>query len=250
LAVLGRHVPQLEFFYVLLGDEPALLPEAHYYQRLLAMDEDEATEIIDENLKEKSLGEVYDSVLIPALSLAERDRHRNRLDEERERFIYQSTRELIQDLGERSESPALVREPISRAAPALSICCLPARDEADELTSRMLTQLLRRSGYSAEAISLGPLEEMLDRVTQAEPDVLFISALPPFAAAHARSICRRVRQRFPEVKIAVGFWNSGPELGKLKQRLGPDCSDHVMTTLAQAEAQVRVFESATPTEKL
>lgn len=250
LAVLGRHVPQLEFFYVLLGDEPVLLPEARYYQRLLTMDEDEATQIIDENLKEKSLGEVYDSVLIPALSLAERDRHRNRLDEERERFIYQSTKELIEDLGERYESPANLPEPISRSAPALSTCRLPARDEADELASRMLTQLLRRSGYSAEAISLGPMEEMLDRVTQAEPDVLFVSALPPFAAAHARSICRRVRQRFPGLKIAVGFWNSGPEFEKLKQRLGPDCSDHVMTTLAQAEARVRVFESAVPLPKV
>jgi predicted PurR-regulated permease PerM len=250
LAVVGRHVPQLDFLYVLLGDEPVLSPEARYYQRLLAIDEDEATEIIDEYLKEKSLGDVYDSVLIPALSLAERDRHQNRLDEERERFIYQSTRELIEDLGERSESPALVREPISRSASVFSVCCLPARDEADELASRMLTQLLRRSGYSAEAISLGPMQEMLDRVAQAEPNVLFVSALPPFAAAHARSICRRVRQKLPELKVAVGFWNSGPELEKLKQRLGPDCSDHVMTTLAQAEAQVRVFESAMPTEKI
>ena len=64
------------------------------------MDEDEATEIVDEYLKERSVAEVYDSVLIPALSLAERDRHQNRLDDEKEEFIYQTTKELIQDLGE------------------------------------------------------------------------------------------------------------------------------------------------------
>jgi hypothetical protein len=67
LTVLGRHVPQLEFLYVLLGDEPVLSPDAHYYQRLLAMDEDEPIEIVETYLKEKSLEELYDSVLIPAL---------------------------------------------------------------------------------------------------------------------------------------------------------------------------------------
>ena len=42
LVVLGRHVPQLAFFDVLLGDEPALAPEVKFYQRLLAHDPEEA----------------------------------------------------------------------------------------------------------------------------------------------------------------------------------------------------------------
>ena len=33
LIVLGRHVPQLNFLEVLLGDEPVLLPEQCFYQR-------------------------------------------------------------------------------------------------------------------------------------------------------------------------------------------------------------------------
>jgi predicted PurR-regulated permease PerM len=246
LAVLGRHVPQMEFLNVLLGDEPVLSPEARYYQRLLAMDEEEAAEIVDEYLKEKSLAEVYDSLLIPALSLAERDRHQDRLGEEREQFIYQSTRELIQELGDRHESRP---DPIPHSASPLSIRCLPARDGADELVGLMLAQLLQTAGYDAEAISIGPIENMLDRLTEAAPDVLFVSALPPFAVAHARSVCRRAQQRLPGLKVAVGLWNFGAELDKAKQRLGHDCSDCVMTTLAQAESQVRVFESAIPLQQ-
>jgi predicted PurR-regulated permease PerM len=246
LAVLGRHVPQMEFLNVLLGDEPVLSPEARYYQRLLAMDEEEAAEIVDEYLKEKSLAEVYDSLLIPALSLAERDRHQDRLGEEREQFIYQSTRELIQELGDRHESRP---DPIPHSASPLSIRCLPARDGADELVGLMLAQLLQTAGYDAEAISIGPIENMLDRLAEAEPDVLFVSALPPFAVAHARSVCRRAQQRLPGLKVAVGLWNFGAELDKAKQRLGHDCSDCVMTTLAQAESQVRVFESAIPLQQ-
>ena len=45
LMVLGRNVPGLEFLGVLLGDEPALDPEINFYQRLLAGDQDEATDL-------------------------------------------------------------------------------------------------------------------------------------------------------------------------------------------------------------
>ena len=89
LILLGRYVPQLEFLEVILGDEPVLEPEAHYYQRLLALDQEEANNVAHSHLKEKPLGSLYDSVLIPALSLAEQDRHMDALDEAREKFIVQ-----------------------------------------------------------------------------------------------------------------------------------------------------------------
>lgn len=41
VVVVGRYVPHLSFLHILLGDEPVLEPAAHYYQRLLAMDEQE-----------------------------------------------------------------------------------------------------------------------------------------------------------------------------------------------------------------
>ena len=55
LVVLGRHVPQLGFFHVLLGDEPALSPELKFYQRLLARDAEEATELAEEYLEDEAL---------------------------------------------------------------------------------------------------------------------------------------------------------------------------------------------------
>ena len=89
LVVLGRYVPQLEFLYVLLGDEPVLTPEIHLYQRLLAMDQMEAHAVIELFLKDKSLIELYDEVIIPALSMAEEERHRGTLDEARGNFLVQ-----------------------------------------------------------------------------------------------------------------------------------------------------------------
>ena len=42
LVVVGRHVDQLKFLDILLGDSPALAPEEGFYQRVLAGDPDEA----------------------------------------------------------------------------------------------------------------------------------------------------------------------------------------------------------------
>ena len=75
LVLLGRYVPQLSFLEIILGDEPALRPQELFYQRLLAMDQDEARNIVETQLKEKSLESLYETVLIPALRLAEEDRH-------------------------------------------------------------------------------------------------------------------------------------------------------------------------------
>ncbi len=71
--VLMRHVPELEFIAVMLGDGPALPPRLMLYQRLLAMDQDEAAEIVEERLAEASRETVWDEVVIPALAQARRD---------------------------------------------------------------------------------------------------------------------------------------------------------------------------------
>src|SRR6202035_205468 len=70
LMLMGRYVPELAFLEILLGDEPVLSPQAHFYQRLLATDSDEARDLAEAYKKENTLGGLYDSVLIPALSLA------------------------------------------------------------------------------------------------------------------------------------------------------------------------------------
>jgi predicted PurR-regulated permease PerM/CheY-like chemotaxis protein len=238
LLVLGRHIPQMEFLYVLLGDEPVLTPEAHYYQRLLAFDEDEARDVADKFLKENPVQQLYDMVVIPALGLAEQDRHQDQLDEERQKYILQSTRDLIEELWEQNhrENHAADDVPANNA-----ILCIPARDEADEVVGLMLAQCLQQAGYRAETVPIGFVDEMLSRVRQSQPDVLFISALPPFAITHARSLCRRARQVCKDVKVVIALWGSTADRNALQKRLGAECSDYLVHTIAEAELQVRLF---------
>ena len=100
VVVLGRYFPQLSFLHTLLGDEPVLAAEAQIYQRLLAMDQLEAQTIVSEFLKGRPLVELYDSVLIPALSMAEQDRHKGALGAAREEFLFLSINEMVVELSE------------------------------------------------------------------------------------------------------------------------------------------------------
>jgi hypothetical protein len=66
-----------------------------------------------------------------------------------------------------------------------------------------------------------------------------VSALPPFAVGQARPLCKRLRAKFPELAIVVGLWGFGGGVPKAQERVGPGCSDAVVTTLSEALLQVR-----------
>ena len=100
LVVLGKYVPTLQFLDIMLGDEPVLAPHERLYQRWLALDHEEAVDLLHEFFEERSLENVYDAILIPALALAEQDRHKGRLDDQRQQMIRQSMREMIDELGD------------------------------------------------------------------------------------------------------------------------------------------------------
>jgi predicted PurR-regulated permease PerM len=254
LMLAGRYVPQLSFLEIILGDEPVLSPQEHFYQRLLAMDQDEARNIAENQLQEKSLESLYETVLIPALRLAEEDRHTDALGERTSEFICQSTRELIDDLGDRT----LRQRPGKQEAPGgglsnktfggTNIVCLPARDEADELVGMMLSQVLRQAGYGATYLTIGTVDDMLKQVEKGAFRIAFVSALPPFAVGQARSLCKRLRARFPELVIVIGLWEFGGGVLKAQERVGSTCVNAVATTFSEAVLQVRRLTELSPAD--
>jgi predicted PurR-regulated permease PerM len=174
LVVMGRYIPSLSFLNVLFGDEPVLPPQAQFYQRLLAADQEEARQVLESELKEKSLQEVYSSVVIPALNLAEQDRHKNELDEDTQNFICQSTRELIEELGDPSnekmagdvgDEAGIFTSDLRNGTHNPEVLCIPARDDADDIVAMLLAQLLESEGHTARSIPIGTTSEMLAQVT-------------------------------------------------------------------------------------
>jgi hypothetical protein len=239
LLVLGRYVPQLSFLHVLLGDEPVLEPQAQLYQRLLAMDSTEARSVVDVFLKEHTRLELYDLVVIPALTLAEQDRHRGAIDAAREEFLFLSVNELIAELSEfqpPSSVPAAPMEP----AEDRRILCVPAFDQADEIAAAMLAQLLEQQGDVVVSFLAGSnFNEMIALVKPGPQDVVFISALPPYAFSPARKICKQIKARFPETSVAVGVWGFSGDTDKAKASFERTQPDQLFTSLLQAIEYIR-----------
>lgn len=90
LGVLGKYVPYLAFLDVLLSDEP-VTDLNWYYQRLVARDQDGATEIVEELLETQTLLDVYEDVVIPALYYTKQDQLRDSLTADKAHTIYRAT---------------------------------------------------------------------------------------------------------------------------------------------------------------
>jgi predicted PurR-regulated permease PerM len=236
LIVMGRYVPQMSFLHILLGDEAELAPEAHFYERLLAMDQTEAHHIADKFLEGRRLADLYDGVILPALSLAEQDRHKGFLDDTRSTFLFQSATELVAELTDYHsplpDSPDETEESMSRACP---IVCIPANDQADEIAAVMLAQLLEQRGHKTMLLPAATLTpEIVDRLREEPSTMICISALPPFAFLHARNLCLRVREFLPENRILIGLWGAIGDSDTLRERFGAGRPEAVATTLVQA----------------
>jgi predicted PurR-regulated permease PerM len=239
LVVMGRYVPSLNFLKVLLGDEPEISRSDLYYQRLLASDQNEARQVLEQYLEGKPLGELYSEVLVPALGLVEQDRHRNELDEATLNFIMQSTREFVEELGDLNGASANSGESVIKDGPGSSIVCLPARDESDELVALLLTQLLQNDHIDCHSVPVGTSAEMMSAITEFHPDVVCISALPPFAIEYARNLYLKVRAQFPDADIIVCLWHFGGDLEKMHRRLKIVDGHRVLATLPDVIEHVR-----------
>jgi len=241
LAVLGRHVPSLEFLTVMLGDRPAIPPPTCFYQRLLARDEREAAEILDTCLKGDTLESIYDKVLIPALQLAVRDSQQDELPESTMAFVHQTMRELIEELGFR-EGRDRVNGGESgghRAAGRGRVLCVPARDENDELAGMMLAQLLSSTSLEAVAIPASGFDDIMGTAISDKPDMVILSSMPPHAIARAHRIFRLLRARNPQLRILVGLWSYAEDMRTMAEKFSREEGVAVATSLPDAVTQVR-----------
>ena len=248
LVVLGKYVPQLEFLDVLLGDEPALDPDVSYYQRLLARDQDEATQLVLAQAKTLPPEQVYDELLVPALNYVKRDRERDDLTEADEQFILRATREIVEDLGERQAAAAgkaarrRQRRPRPRRRRKVRILGCPGHDEADRLALEMLRQLLDPARWDVEVLSLEMLSaELVALAGEKEPAVVCIGALPPGGLAHTRYLCKRLRARLPEAKIVVGRWGLKGNVEQNQEQLREAGADQVETTLLETRTHLHAW---------
>jgi hypothetical protein len=227
LVVLGRYVPQLQFFEVLLGDQPVLAPEVKFYQRVLAGDPQEAEELAEDLLEEESLEEVYDRVILPALVFADQDRQRGVLEPARMMTVAGAVTDIAEDLAEPIEPGPAAALPEA----AVRVLCVGARTGLDTAAAAMLAQLLRQRGATAELTDAAAL--LHGAAATEHWDIICLSYLDAGAVRQARRLVLRLRARFGrEIRFCICFW--GAAAGEVVEARARTQVNAVATSLAEA----------------
>ncbi len=251
LAVMGKYVPALKFFATFLGEETPLRPDIRFYQRLLARDEDGASALADEVLKEHPRATLFDTIVIPTLSMVERDHARDEIEDRQRDFAWWAVDEIVQDL--ESTPPREIDRPEAAPAPAegepaalpggeLAECGkvvgIPANDRGDLLALRMLQVLLDAEGcrMALTEVAETPLQ-LIERLAADPPGLIVVSHLPPAGLTSSRYLVRRLRSRFPEIPIIVGRWAEKTETESAEQLSGAGATQ-VVASLAEARDAV------------
>jgi predicted PurR-regulated permease PerM len=242
--VLGKHVPGLEFVGLLMADTPALAPAHGYYQRLLARDQSEASDLIERHVKTEAPRSVYDALLLPALNYAERDRLEQRLSLDEETAVVDATRELLCDAAEsirrlQPAPPPAVDPAFPEPRKPLRVLGYPTNGSADELALQMLAHLLDDLPIAVEITKERMLaSELVSLVQTRGISIICLADLPPSPPSKTRYLVKRLHAALPEVRILVGRWGPPALADDSTQLLRDAGATHVASTLAETRAHL------------
>jgi predicted PurR-regulated permease PerM len=200
LVVLAKYLPDFQLVTVLLSDEPVMGPDQSYYQRLLARDESDATQVVREYTAAHPGADIFDQILVPALNLAERDHRRERITDADMRFVAETVRRLVAEPDLRQPRRATIQE-------ATRLLGLPAHAAGDEAALEMLAQRLDSGRFTLEIASPHLLvSEVIALVEQGDPAAVVIGALAGTGEDAPSRLVKRLRARFPDLQIVLGVW--------------------------------------------
>jgi predicted PurR-regulated permease PerM len=233
LVVMGKYIPQLAFLHTMLGDQPVLLPHERLYQRLLASNRDEADDLLEDALREQSRVEVCDTIVLPALRLAQNDHDSGSLPDARRLAVFEHIERWTEEFAQVRDVPrAPPGNPTSDAFGA-SILCVAAEDQADQISARLLTALLLEHGIKARVARADWTEEP-------RPEVVVVCALPPEPVTAARRCSKALRQRWHDAPILVGLWGAAGDLERSRQRLEAAGASQVCTSFSECISLIEI----------
>ncbi len=209
LLVLGSHIPMFHFLYVFLAETPVLDAELSFYQRLLVDDEDEVTFLLETYLKEHSLLDLGEKVLIPTLVHAQLDvSHQLLTDEELKRMI-----EMIHQLLDEMETENLQNSSseVASGSKALLLGCA-SHDQREGLALSLMNYLLPKEVGAMEILGdRVTVGEIIQKVGHIKPSIVCIVSLAPKGQAQPRMRCKRLRTAFPDLPIIMALWGNHPD---------------------------------------
>jgi len=222
VAVVGRHIPELGYLNVLLGDEPVLAPCERLYERLVALDGKEAAALAAQHVATQGAAATFDTMIIPALALAARDARRGVLEPARARFVFERARRIVETLqvavGETETAP---------------VCVVAAGDAADHVAALALARLVG----AARAVVIEPpamVAEVLEIGLRRGCRAIVISSVAAHSAHRAGYLARRLRRNSDQLPIIVGLWAAERDVSTTAARLRKLGVNEVVTRLSAA----------------
>lgn len=204
LVVLGRYIPALEMFHVLLGDQAALTRAEEFYSRLLGRDSGFAVAQIEAEVEDTSLPAAADQIVLPALGLAASDYRRGRLDDDRLAGAQSVMREVTfvadQEIAGKLDS---LRSRSDQAPQALVV---PGRGPIDAMASEFVARSLAavstwRISSAHNASGLTALSSRGGLQSDAVVNAVIIVTVGGVEGRHLEIIIERATQSFPEARI-------------------------------------------------
>jgi hypothetical protein len=231
--VMGKYIPQLAFLHTLLGDQPVLAPHERLYQRLLASNRDDADDLLEDALRTQSRVEICDTIILPALLLAQEDHDRGVLPDAKRLAVFEHIERWAEDFVQVRDVPRVPPGNPTSGAFGASVLCVAAEDHADQIASNLLAALLLEQGIKARVARADWSEE-------ARPDTVVISALPPDPVTAARRSSKALRQRWHDVPILVGLWNAMGDRDRARQRVEAAGASQMCASFAECISLIEI----------
>jgi predicted PurR-regulated permease PerM len=238
LVVLGRYVPGLRIFDHLLGDRAAVHGSVRLYQRLLAKDAEDAEELIERHLKDHSLAETADELIVPAIELVRQDLVHEQIDDEDADRMVATFRGIIESLAaEMESSPGAAERPAEDDSPVVMGVAAHAQEEV--ILLELLNVVCAGTSCRIQVLSSDLLQsERLAAIEEQAPELVIVSSLPPGDLPYARQICKRLKTLGTARRIVVARWGAAATTDRSQQLLAAG-ADEVVTTVSELERMVK-----------
>jgi predicted PurR-regulated permease PerM/methylmalonyl-CoA mutase cobalamin-binding subunit len=197
LKVAGDFIPGLGVMSILLGADRKLEDYHDYYRTLLELDQAAARTRAIRYCDENGLEQTFNDILIPAVILSGEERAESHISRENEKFIIETTRELVSELGNRFTKP--------RTAPRLRILGICAPGDVHSLGLLILLELFRHEGAAATLMDPSKTaEEIRQFAARFQPDMVCLSCTVTECLPAALELTHGLKQDSPRLTIIGG----------------------------------------------
>ncbi len=220
LVVLGRHIPQLQFFTVLLGELSSMPTYHSLYQRLLAFQEDEATAILNKQLENNGLSHTFENVLVPLLQRNYSDHQMQAISKEQFEYVLDFTEDAVetapvdsQETEARGVKAANAADVPHSPANERRILVVPISNRGDEISAKVVARIASRQPQIELVIVSTALlaNEIVQQVEEQDVDAVFLTGLAPYTSSKVRLVENRLKKSNESIPLVYGFWRAAQE---------------------------------------